>query len=511
MLTAFAFVGAALLAAFPHRQALLIGEQSMGKRASARTRGKRREAAQRVRIAGSMPRVLSTAPTVTITRQNYAMLSYPNGTHVEVHAPMLRQTQHGEWLSVRSALEITASEFAAARDAWKHATRAQLLDRKLGVPRAQFRGNAATKFGLEQEPHAVREYERITGSTVTPTGLHMHENLRWGASPDGIVRTPGGDEGLLEVKCFFRYRTHGQVPQVSECPAAYFDQIQGQLAITGYQWCDLVMFVPRRKRTFGKNTCIIRVQRNMSYFNDVLVPHLETFGEVLRERRAQAAVVAAAAESMPGLDRGSGGSNADTVPVSKAQLALGIEDEVVAAAAAHAQHFRLSRHLAREAAHSSLVELVCNALRHGPREISDGDLFVERRVGELPASLGLHADGSSLSSPDVVAADWRRGELLIIEATIVHDGALGRYVSRKKHKYRYLCRRPSEDALLQPLPPIVMAVGVSGELHPDSVAALRDCFQLDEPALAQFCADAASIARDRPGSTRLARPYSRHT
>jgi hypothetical protein len=31
----------------------------------------------------------------------------------------------------------------------------------------------------------------------------MHPNLRWGASPDGLVRTAGGDVGLLEVRCFF--------------------------------------------------------------------------------------------------------------------------------------------------------------------------------------------------------------------------------------------------------------------------------------------------------------------
>ena len=45
---------------------------------------------------------------------------------------------------------------------------------------------------------------------MEPTGLHIHPNLRWGASPDGIVRTADGDEGLLEVKCSYRLRNTGE-------------------------------------------------------------------------------------------------------------------------------------------------------------------------------------------------------------------------------------------------------------------------------------------------------------
>ena len=55
----------------------------------------------------------------------------------------------------------------------------------------------------------------------------MHPNLRWGASPDGLVRTASGEEGILEVKCFFRCRGTGVVPQPTECPDSFYDQIQG--------------------------------------------------------------------------------------------------------------------------------------------------------------------------------------------------------------------------------------------------------------------------------------------
>ena len=144
------------------------------------------------------PRVRS----VELTRRNHATVLFSDGSHREVHTPSLDQrTDEAEWLAVREALEITASEFAAAKDEWRHASRDLLLRRKLGDPAAQFRGNAATAFGTRMEPRAVRMYERVTGHAVEPTGLHMHDNLRWGASPDGIVTTAANETGLLDVKC----------------------------------------------------------------------------------------------------------------------------------------------------------------------------------------------------------------------------------------------------------------------------------------------------------------------
>ena len=107
----------------------------------------------------------------------------------------------------------------------------------------RWRGNAATAWGLKMEPLAVAQYQRMTGNAVADTGLHVHPNLRWGASPDGLVTTPQGAEGLLEVKCFYRLRGKGEAPQHTSCPKEYFDQIQGQLAIVGRDWCDLMLYV----------------------------------------------------------------------------------------------------------------------------------------------------------------------------------------------------------------------------------------------------------------------------
>ena len=59
-------------------------------------------------------------PMRQVTRQDYALIEYANGSAVEVHTPSLAQTQHGEWLAVRAALEITASESAAISPLYLH-------------------------------------------------------------------------------------------------------------------------------------------------------------------------------------------------------------------------------------------------------------------------------------------------------------------------------------------------------------------------------------------------------
>ena len=126
------------------------------------------------------------------------------------------------------------------------------------------------------------------------------------------------------------------------------------------------------------------------------------------------------------------------------------------------------------------------------------------------------------------------GELLIVEVTIVPDAALGRYYTQKRNKYAPLCRAvdasydPDRDATdtgdaatataadtdttdttdstdatsLRGPPPVVIAVGTSGALHPASTAALRDVLGLDESQLSSFAAAAGAIAAARPGSSK---------
>jgi hypothetical protein len=61
-----------------------------------------------------------------------------------------------------------------------------------------------------------------------------------GASPDGLV----GDDGLIEIKCP-NTATMIDVLLTGNVASKYYTQMQFQMACTGRQWCDYVVFDPR--------------------------------------------------------------------------------------------------------------------------------------------------------------------------------------------------------------------------------------------------------------------------
>lgn len=80
-----------------------------------------------------------------------------------------------------------------------------------------------------------------------------------GASPDGKVYDPSVDikEGILEIKCPFKYRDETPVEACSHpdffCElidghlklkknSLHYSQVQGQMAICQVEWCDFVIY-----------------------------------------------------------------------------------------------------------------------------------------------------------------------------------------------------------------------------------------------------------------------------
>lgn len=64
-----------------------------------------------------------------------------------------------------------------------------------------FAGNKATAYGRENEPCALREYERLQNVTVNRLGLVVVPEVPWlGYSPDGVL-IQGNKRILVEVKC----------------------------------------------------------------------------------------------------------------------------------------------------------------------------------------------------------------------------------------------------------------------------------------------------------------------
>ena len=100
----------------------------------------------------------------------------------------------------------------------------QLVCEKAGMP-VEFRGNAATQHGIDNEDKAIRLYEEAVGRKVFELGLTEHATIDILAhSPDGISlktkdgrvmeeRFAGEEPVLLEIKCpYKREIKKGKVP-----------------------------------------------------------------------------------------------------------------------------------------------------------------------------------------------------------------------------------------------------------------------------------------------------------
>jgi putative phage-type endonuclease len=214
--------------------------------------------------------------SVTILASNAASVLLVNGTTITVNPPELNQrTMEDVWLAVRSTLQVTASEFSAVLNTSYFTTREELIDIKMGNHPA-FNGNAACTWGLRVEPTAFRQYVQATGHLVAETGLHIHSNGKYGASPDGlVVDKKDGSQGLLEIKCMYGKRTKTKMKQYNYCPNRFYDQIQGQMAVCDKPWCDLMIWIPKNSKQ--KNYSILRVFRNETYWDSKLSPALEVF------------------------------------------------------------------------------------------------------------------------------------------------------------------------------------------------------------------------------------------
>jgi putative phage-type endonuclease len=152
-----------------------------------------------------------------------------------------------DWYAARLG-KATASRFKDAIAALKSGAPAQaqrdyltelVVERLTQQPIQRFQ-NAAMTWGTEQEPAARAAYERITGRIVEETGFVAHDTLMAGCSPDGLVDW----DGLIEIKCPWGTANHIET-LLNGMPAEHITQVQGQMWITGREWCDFVSYDPR--------------------------------------------------------------------------------------------------------------------------------------------------------------------------------------------------------------------------------------------------------------------------
>lgn len=135
------------------------------------------------------------------------------------------------------------------------------------------------QHGIDNEPFAIVEYERVTGSHVVPCLLRVqHPDYDFvTGEPDGFVN----NNGLIEVKCpnqANHYRNLIGGEQVKD----YYPQMQGYMWITGRQWCDFVSYDPRYPD--GLKLAVTRVERDNEFIAEletrVLFMH-QTVNEII--------------------------------------------------------------------------------------------------------------------------------------------------------------------------------------------------------------------------------------
>ncbi len=101
----------------------------------------------------------------------------------------------------------------------------------------------AMERGIELEPEARLFYEEINQVDVFEAGFVTNEDIfpeYVGVSPDGMIKQ---DNGLLEIKCPLM-KNHVTYLLKDALPNEYKWQVQGQLLVTGANYCDFMSYYP---------------------------------------------------------------------------------------------------------------------------------------------------------------------------------------------------------------------------------------------------------------------------
>lgn len=147
---------------------------------------------------------------------------------------------------------------------------------------SKFTGNIYTKYGSENEINAIKDFEKLLGKKVTPCGLFVHSSHAFlAASPDGLI----GNDAIIEVKCPYKAKdfTPSNAIEQKLIQFAYFNdgmfklkrndkyycQVQGQLFITGKEFCYFVVWSPR-------GLLYEKIEKDEQFWNEMF-PKLKTF------------------------------------------------------------------------------------------------------------------------------------------------------------------------------------------------------------------------------------------
>ncbi|KAM7289419.1 uncharacterized protein ISCGN_029548 [Ixodes scapularis] len=222
------------------------------------------------------------------------MESLPTLTEEEreqVTRSTIGQANNPRWHKERQG-RITASVFSAVIKCVKP----EYLVKGILYPSPDA-SSEAMRYGRTHEGTAVSAYASLMAAFDTPveireTGLHIHPECSFiAASPDRIVRKDN-EEGLLEVKCpaskigltpmeackdkKFCCEVVDGVVRLKKTHA-YFYQVQGQMAVTGHQWCDFVFWT--NNTTVANSTHVETIAFDKKFVDGALLPGLIYFAK----------------------------------------------------------------------------------------------------------------------------------------------------------------------------------------------------------------------------------------
>jgi hypothetical protein len=146
-----------------------------------------------------------------------------------------------EWRSYRAGL-ATASEFSSILAKGQGKTRASYLkrvvaERLTGIPTEAYK-NGNMDRGHELEPMARAAYEVSRDVMVDQVGLILHDSLKVGASPDGLV-----GRGGVEIKSVIP-TTQVDTIMGGRVPPEHTPQIQGNIWLAEADYWDFVSYCP---------------------------------------------------------------------------------------------------------------------------------------------------------------------------------------------------------------------------------------------------------------------------
>ena len=179
-----------------------------------------------------------------------------------------------EWFECRRGIatasgfsRIMTSRLEYSKQSFDYAC--ELVNERFGIVEEKFISDAM-QHGIDFEDEAATCYTIETGRPTTVAGFCFYDEAkRFGVSPDRFVN---GD-GLVEIKCP-QPKTLVKYHHDQKLPTAYVQQVYGQLAITGRDWCDFFAYHPDSHL----QPFLVRVEKDETKQKKIL-KHLNTFAD----------------------------------------------------------------------------------------------------------------------------------------------------------------------------------------------------------------------------------------